>query len=413
MKTKWKYIIAGLAGFISLVIVISNIGGGLEAELLEVKPQTIANAFREEGTVIPQTETPIYAPNTQKVIDLPVTEGQEVKKGDILAVLDTEELELKLKELEGQLYSARGEQALALVEEYQTQAANLEAQLEKAKLELATAENNLARAEQLYQAGALSKVQLEEAQTAKELAELSLQQQAQALKSLKKSYGSSGGATQLYTGRLMALEAQLRQLQYQIEKSTLRSPIDGTVANIAVKKGELVLGGTPLMKVFQKDFYYVEVFVLAQEVKALEKGMEVELILDSGDGEQTFTGVIKEISPSAQTKISALGIEEQRVKVVVDVKSPKDIKLFPELKLDVEFITDKRENQLVVPKTALFPFNDGDALWVVKKGKAKIQPVKKGFETDKHVAIEEGLNEGDRVILNPQLKGLKEGKKIR
>lgn len=413
MKTKWKYILAGLTGFILLVITIFNLGRGLEAEVLEVKPQTIANTFQEEGTVIPQLEMPIYALNTQKVLDLPITEGQEVKKGDILAVLDTTELEIQLKGLQGQLVRAQGEKTQALLEQYKTQVTDLELQLQKAQLELATQENNLYRAQQLFEAGALTKVEWEEAIKAKDLAEISVIQQEQALKTLKESYSSSGGATQLYTGLVMAIEAQVEQLEYQIEKSTILSPIDGTVTTIAIKKGELVQGGTPLMRVFQKDSYLVETFVLAEEVKSLEKEMEVELVLNNSKGEQTFVGTIKEISPSAQTKISALGLEEQRVKVVIEPSLSEDIKLFPELRLDVEFITEKQENQLVVPKTALFPYRDGDALWVVKKGKAQIQQVKKGMETDKYVAIQEGLKEGDLVILNPQLEGLKEGKRIK
>lgn len=413
MKTKWKYILACAMGIISLVIIIINLSGGLEAELLEIKPQTIANTFQEEGTVIPQTEMPIYALNTQKVLDLPITEGQEVKKGDVLAVLDTTELELQLKGLQGQLISAQGEKTQALLGHYKTQVTDLELQLQKSQLELATQENNLYRAQQLFEAGALTKVELEEAQKAKDLAEISVIQQEQALKTLKESYSSSGGTTQLYTGLVIALEAQVEQLEYQIEKSTILSPIDGTVTDLAIKKGELVQAGTPLMTVFQKDFYLVEVFVLAEEVKSLEKGMEVELLLNNSKGEQTFQGVIKEISPSAQTKISALGLEEQRVKVVIEPYLSEDLKLFPELRLDVEFITEKQENQLAVPKTALFPYEDGEALWVVKKGKAQIQEVKRGFETDKYVVIEEGINEGDRVILNPQLEGLKPGKKIK
>ena len=322
-------------------------------------------------------------------------------------------MELQLKEPQGQLISTQGELTKTLMEEYNVQVTNLELQLETAQLELTTAENNLYRAEELYNAGALSKIQLEEAQKAKQLAELNFTQQKEALDTLKKSYSSSGGTNQFYSGRLMAIESQVQQLEYKIEKSTILSPLDGTVANIAIKKGDLVQAGTSLMTVFQKDSYLVEVFVLAEEVKSLQKGMTVELFLNNSKGDQTLKGKIKEISPSAVTKISALGLDEQRVKVIINLSDAENIKLFPELRLDVNFITEQQENKLVVPKTALFPYEDGDALWVVKRGKAKVQPVKKGFETDKHVAIEEGIKEGDLVILNPQLEGLKEGKKIK
>ena len=64
-----------------------------------------------------------------------------------------------------------------------------------------------------------------------------------------------------------------------------------------------------------------------------------------------------------------------------------------------------------MPKTAVFPYNDGDALWVVRRGKLQIQPIKKGFENDTEIAVTEGLKEGDLVVLDPQAEGLKEGKR--
>ena len=110
--------------------------------------------------------------------------------------------------------------------------------------------------------------------------------------------------------------------------------------------------------------------------------------------------------------ISALGLEEQRVKVTVKPEFPKNFRMFPGIILDVEFTIDKREDVLAVPKTALFPYEKGEALWKVESEKAKIQPVETGFENDSHVVITKGLAPGDLIILNPQLYGLKEGKKI-
>ncbi len=169
----------------------------------------------------------------------------------------------------------------------------------------------------------------------------------------------------------------------------------------------------PLMTIFQEDAYQVEVYVLAEDVTFLEKGMEVTLIQNRKGQDITFPGIIGEISPTATKKLSPLGLEEQRVKVTVDFTSEAHNRLLPGSKLDVEFTTDKRENQLVVPQTALFPYEKGSALWVVRQGRARIQPVTEGFATNEHVVIEKGLNPGDLVILNPQLEGLKEGKKIK
>lgn len=151
--------------------------------------------------------------------------------------------------------------------------------------------------------------------------------------------------------------------------------------------------------------------------------MEVDLILDrkAGDNirDNILKGTVQSIAPTAVETISPLGLAEQRVKVLVLIEPTADSfakeqieNLFPGYKLDVEFTLDKRENELVVPKTALFPYGEKEALWVVRNGKAEVQPVEKGFENEKEAAITKGLQQGDMVILNPRLEGLKEGKKI-
>ena len=125
-----------------------------------------------------------------------------------------------------------------------------------------------------------------------------------------------------------------------------------------------------------------------------------------------FLGEVESIAPFAEPQISALGLQEQRVRVTVTPQFPDQSKVAPGFELDVQFILQEAADVLVVPKTALFKLVDGDALWVAKEGRAKIQHVQTGLANDTEVIINDGLNRGDQVILNPQLKGLREGKKI-
>ncbi|MGI6225515.1 MAG: efflux RND transporter periplasmic adaptor subunit [Peptococcales bacterium] len=413
MKTKWKLIFISLTIFVILGLSLFNLNQGLEAELLEVKPQVIANTFSEEGKVIPEVEQPLYSVDSQEIIEIFVKEGQEVKKGDILALLDVENLSFQLKQLEGQLTSVQGEQDKTILEQYAGQIKNQELQIKQAELELATANTNLTRVDQLYIAGGVAKKELEEARNSAETAKVNLEQQKENLRILKESSSPWGGATLYYTGRLEAIQAQIEQIQKQIEKSTILAPFDGIVANLSLKKGEKTQPHTPIMTIFQKDSYLIEVFLLTRDVETIEKGMEVTLIQDQRGNDKIFSGKVKEISPTAVEKISALGLAEERVKVLINISSEEDINLFPGYRLDVEFATEQLANQLVVPQTALFPYEQGYGLWVVEKGKAKIQRVEKGMETNRYVAIQKGLKEGDLVILNPQLAGLKDGKKVR
>jgi len=188
--------------------------------------------------------------------------------------------------------------------------------------------------------------------------------------------------------------------------------VGGTVANLAVKKGDIVNPALPLMSLFREDSLLVEAYVPAGDVQGIYAGMKVALLRDRKDKGNIIEGTVKRIAPTAVEKISALGLVEQRVKVLIEPDISEIPALFPGYKLDVEFAVDRRENKLVVPKTVLFPYGEGKALWVVRGGKAAVQPVETGFENDREVAIEKGLESGDLVILNPRVKGLKEGKKI-
>ena len=167
------------------------------------------------------------------------------------------------------------------------------------------------------------------------------------------------------------------------------------------------------MTIFSGGAYVIEAYVLTQDATSVKPGMTVDLIQDNKSGDVLFSGTVDLIAPSAVEKVSSLGLIEQRLKVTIVPQLSPDLVLKPGYAVNVDFTIDKQESQLVVPKTVLFPFNDGDALWLVKDGKAVIQPVKKGFENDRDVAIMEGLVEGDLVILNPKMTGLAEGKRIK
>jgi HlyD family secretion protein len=412
MQRKWKIIFGGTLAVIVLVAVALQAFQGLEAELLEVHPRDIANTFKEEGKVISKVNLPIHALYGGKIIELHVEEGQQVKEGDILAVLSQEELAFQLRQLEGQLRSLQGEEEKTILEPLEPALKNQELLVEQARQDLETAKANLTRIEKLYATGGASKIAYEEALNAVKSAEINLEMQEETLSLLQKTYSPAGGTNEFYRGRKEALQAQIELLQYQLEACTVTAPVEGKVANLTARVGDLPTPGVPIMNIFQEGNYEIEVYLLADDVPGIAAGMEVALILEGSAPETIHSGTVKNIAPTAVETVSALGLAEQRVKVLVEPATSSAGDLFPGYKLDVEFTIDKRENELVVPKTTLFPYGEGDALWVVRNGKAEIQTVKTGFENDREVVIAEGLQEGDLVVLNPQLEGLKEGKKI-
>lgn len=363
MKKKFKVLLGVVIIVIIAAVAFIQGSSGLQANLLEVKPGEIARSFKEEGTVIAGGEYPVYTVYGGRITDLPVAEGEQVEKGELLASFDSTELTYQLEQLKGQLKSIQAQQ-----------------ELEKARI-------SPEKMKELYEAGAISQKEYEDA-----------------VNTVNSQY---------YPGQTEALTAQIEMVQYQIDQSSVYAPAAGVIAQLDVKQGIVTVPGQQVMTIISPDDYQVEVYVLTQDIAKITPGMQVELIQDNKDEDLVFPGIVEKIAPAAVEKTSALGLTEQRIKVTVLPDVPESLQLLPGFALDVQFTTQKQKDRLVIPKTALFPYQDGDALWVVEEGKARLKRVKCGFENDREVVIEDGLESGDLVILNPQLEGLKEGKRIK
>ena len=140
-------------------------------------------------------------------------------------------------------------------------------------------------------------------------------------------------------------------------------------------------------------------------------GMEVRVAIKDLAGRK-FSRQVKKIAPNCSETLSHW-FGGQIVNVTVRLSERRVASLHPGLQMDVTFITGREEGRLVVPKTALFNYEDKSAVWVVRRGKAEIQSVETGLETDDEVVVVSGLVEGDMVIRNTRLDGLKLGARIK
>ena len=156
----------------------------------------------------------------------------------------------------------------------------------------------------------------------------------------------------------------------------------------------------------------VKTQVLTRDVHDLELGMPVKLTMEQRDQDVTFNGKITEISVQAEKGISPLGLEEDRVSVSIEPEIPEGVVVGPGFGIDVTFVTAFRDNQLVVPQSSLFNVDGEDAVFVADNGRATVRKVATGFETRRDIAVEEGLDEGDIIIIDPQTDGLTEGSGI-
>ncbi|HJV46427.1 MAG TPA: efflux RND transporter periplasmic adaptor subunit [Bacillota bacterium] len=440
----------------------------LDAELLKVQKQTVSQSFKEEGIVTAATERPIYSLISGEILSLKLKEGQTVKKGDQLASIESKDLEYQLQQLQaqemslsgqekksaqdieqqlgqlkGQLESIQGQEKQANRSPYQAQINQQQLVVDETKRQLEQSKEDYSKIKTLYENHAVSKNEWDHAERAVEQLENNLKQQEQALsligeqaspisgtdqyysglknaiqtqikiltQELEQGPNGTGNNREYYQGLKEAVDAQIHQVEYQLANRNIVSPIDGMIKEWSVKEGTMVKPQTPLLTLTSLNDLEVKVYVLTEDVIGVKEGMKVKLVQKRKDKDYTFAGTVKAIAPAAEEKISAFGLTQQKVKVTIE---PDDqmAEWKPGYALDVVFTTLEEPNQLAVPKSALFPYEDGEALWTVRNGKAVIQKVQKGMETDELAVIENGLNEGDVVIKNPEQEGLKPGKRV-
>lgn len=187
----------------------------------------------------------------------------------------------------------------------------------------------------------------------------------------------------------------------------VKSPINGTVLKVYRESEGPIDMGTPILDLGDTNALEIVSEVLTRDVVGLKPGNEVVI---SGWGGGTLQGKIRLIEPSAFTKVSTLGVEEQRVRVLVDFTKPKE--MGEGFQVRCRFIVKRRENSLTLPVGALFRSGDDWALYRVVKQRAVKTVVKIAETSGTSALVESGVSDGDEVILFPGEK-IKEGIKVR
>lgn len=388
----------------ALSAVIYNYYKGTEVEVYKVKKRLYYQSFKEVGQVVPSKETSVSSVRDGKIILLKVQEGQSIKSGDLILRLENKEIDYKIKDLEFQLkgiyaqkLQSNSKSNEAQVDGYKLKIKNLKSQLEAAK-------RDLSRVTILYKDGIVSKVDYEKAEQNVKNIESMILQEENNIQIVQKENSPVNGTNEYYSAMQESISTQIQALEYEKSKGDLYSPVNGTVKAVNIKEGAFVASGTPVVELFSEGDYIIETYVSTKDINDIKLNMNVECILETNKKDLVFKGVVKKIAPAAVSKVSTLGLEEQRIKVTIKPEL-KNIPVRSGYDLDIRFTTLQRENSIFITKSAVFPYNDGKAVWVINGSKAYIQPVKTGLEDNKDIIIESGLKEGDLVILDHSIKG--------
>jgi len=429
-----------IAVIVIAAVVKGNRNEGTKVATEKVTKRTIIQTVSSNGKIQPEKDIKISPYISGEVVELMVKEGDQVKKGDLLAKIDPE------------IYISQFDQSEASVNTQKANLANSKARLAQVRAQYENARLTFERQEKLYKENVISKADYDQAKASFQVAQAQVTAGEEDIKASDFMVKNS--------------EAALKRSKEDLTRTAIFAPNDGTVSKLSVLKGERVTGasqfssGTEIMRIANLNEMEAQVQVNENDIVRVKMGdtalIEVDAYLN-----RKFKGVVTEIATSANTTgVSVDQVTNFNVKVHLLKDSYKDLlagkpagysPFRPGMSCTVDIQTETAENTLTLPiqavttriaKDSLDKINeknkvkqedhDGDQVEVVsvkkksdnikecvfllKDGTAKKADVKTGIQDNTYIQVISGLKEGDEVITAPYSavsKLLKDGDKVK
>jgi len=421
MSKKKVYIIIGIIVALIIVLIALSKAGvlgdndkSIEVETAKANEITIVETVSATGKIQPEIEVKISSQVSGEIIDLPVKEGQVVKKGDLLVKINPD------------LYTSGLNRS---VSNY----SGTKSGLNQADASFKEAQASYQRNKTLFDKGIISKSDWDKATAAFEVAKANKQ-------------------TAYFN--VQSASASVKEAKDNLGRTTIYSPNDGTISKLSVELGERILGtqqmaGTELLRVANLNNMEVEVDVNENDIVKINIGDETNIQVDAYLKKE-FKGVVTSISNSASSTTTADQVTNFKVKVRILKESYMDLiegkpatysPFRPGMTATVDIITTRKENVIGIPISSVVIKSDTSAtpkievvdekegdkvktksdkklecVFVKVGGKAKIRIVKTGIQDDTNIEILSGLKKGDEVITGPYVtvsKDLNSGDKVK
>lgn len=201
--------------------------------------------------------------------------------------------------------------------------------------------------------------------------------------------------------RLLAPATVRRRKTADCDCVDVYSPVSGRVLRVLQESETVVTSGTPLLEIGNPEDLEIVVDLLSTDAVRVEPGQKV--LIEAWGGGPPLNGRVRRVEPFGFTKVSALGIEEQRVNVIVDLTDPKErwARLGHGYRVEPRIVLAEAADVLKVPRAALFREQGEWAVFVAEDRHARLQKVKLGLENGLEAQIIEGLTAGEQVVLQP------------
>lgn len=406
MSKKTVFILLSIIVTVVTLMIIFGKGGGDDVKIVEVEKankKTIVETVSATGKIQPEIEVKISSEVSGEVIELPVKEGQQVKKGDLLVRINPD------------IYVSGVNRTAASV-------SNTKAGLTQAEAQVKEAKANYERNKTLFDKGVISKSEWDRVVSAYEVA----------MANKQSAYFN-----------VQSANATLTEARDNLGRTTIYAPADGTISLLSIELGERVLGtqqmtGTEILRIANLNNMEVEVDVNENDIIKVSIGDQADIEVDAYL-KRKFKGTVTSISNSASTALTADQVTNFKVKVRIEKESYQDLlkdkpanysPFRPGMTATVDIVTKTNENVISVPISAVVIKEDTTAVKkdilteiekeekekkgtapksdkkfecvFVKVGeKAKLRVVKTGIQDDTNIEIISGLKAGEQVIVGP------------
>jgi HlyD family secretion protein len=389
---------------IGILVTIAVVAAGLAygfmpravpVDVAEVKRAPLVVTVEEEGKTRVRERYLVSAPvaGFQRRIDLKA--GDAVAAGEIVAAIDparSAALDPRSRaQAEAQAHAASA--ALALAED-NARAATAAAQLARQERE---------RAESLRRSGFVSEQAQDSARTAETRAQAAAAAAQQAVRVARFDLDTARAAL------ASAAQLQAHGVAHRVE---VRAPLAARVLKVLHESEGAVAAAQPLLEIGDPASLEVEVEVLSTHAVKIMPGSKV--VLDRWGGAEAIAGRVRVVEPSGFTKVSALGVEEQRVRVIVDFTSPHAAwaRLGDGYRVEARFVLWEGQDVLQVPTSALFRQGEGWAVFVIDGGRAHRKPVAIGQRAGLATQVSSGLGVGEKLIAHPD-ESVRDGVRVK
>jgi HlyD family secretion protein len=389
---KHRALLGGIA-VVAVLLFVALRPRPIEVELARVSRGAMRVTVDEEGQTRIRDKFLVTAPVTGTVSRIELEPGDRVTRGQVVATMFPERAPL----LDARTRAER----VAGVDAARAAVEQARAEEKRSAAVLAHAESEAKRVRPLNKAGAISDAELEtyetQARSAAEAHRAAVHAVAQAASQLEAARASlvEPAAGQTSRGRSIAV----------------RAPVDGVVLRRLRESESVAPAGEGLLEI--GDPNQLEIVADFLSTDAVRIPMAALVIIDQWGGATSLSGRVRRIEPSGFTKVSALGVEEQRVNVIVDFSDPVAAwkALGDGYRVEVRAVLWDGTGVLRVPVGSLFRHGDAWAVFVVSDNRAERRTVTIGHRTDREAEVTAGLREGETVVIHPS-DALVEGARV-